>query len=108
MPFVKALEWVQLYSMILRAVVHFDALRNEMKTDLSMAELLALVEIVDEHVERNFPGIEPPRVLAEIQEKLDTIIVKHRREIDAVIRSARKPAAPNRKRPPRIGKKFPL
>jgi len=108
MPFHEALECVQLYSMILRAVVHFDALRHEMKTDLSMAELLALVEIVGERVERNFPGIEPPRVLAEIQEKLDTIIVKHRHEIDTVTRSARKPAPPNSKRTRRIGKKFPL
>ena len=73
-----------------------------------MAELLALVEIVGEHVERNFPGIEPPRVLAEIQEKLDTIIVKHRQEIDTVTTSARKAAAPHSKRTRRIGKKFPL
>ena len=53
-----------------------------MKTDLSMAELLALVEIVDEHVDRNFPGVDPPRVLREIQQKLDTIIVQHRKEIE--------------------------
>jgi hypothetical protein len=51
-----------------------------MKTDLSMAELLALVEIVDDHVDRNFPGIDPPRLLREIQEKLDSIVVRHRAE----------------------------
>jgi hypothetical protein len=62
-----------------------------MKTDLSLAELLALVEIVDEHVDRNFPGIDPPRVLREIQQKLDTVISDHRQEIDTVIKSARKP-----------------
>jgi hypothetical protein len=62
-----------------------------MRADLSLAELLALVEIVDEHVDRNFPGIDPPRVLREIQQKLDTVISDHRQEIDTVIKSARKP-----------------
>ena len=61
-----------------------------MKADLSLAELLALVEIVDEHVDRNFPGIDPPRVLREIQQKLDNVISNHREEIDTVIKSARK------------------
>ena len=61
-----------------------------MKTDLSMAELLALVEIVDEHVDRNFPGVDPPRVLREIQQKLDTVIVRHRKEIEVAIKSAKK------------------
>jgi hypothetical protein len=61
-----------------------------MKADLSLAELLALVEIVDEHVDRNFPGIDPPRVLREIQQKLDNVISVHREEIDTVIKSARK------------------
>ena len=55
-----------------------------------MAELLALVEIVDEHVDRNFPGVDPPRVLREIQQKLDTVIVRHRKEIEAAIKSAKK------------------
>lgn len=62
-----------------------------MKADLSLAELLALVEIVDEHVDRNFPGVDPPRVLREIQQKLDTVITSHREEIETVIKSARKP-----------------
>jgi len=61
-----------------------------MKADLSLAELLALVEIVDEHVDRNFPGVDPPRVLREIQQKLDTVISDHRQEIDTVIKSARR------------------
>ena len=61
-----------------------------MKTDLSLAELLALVEIVDEHVDRNFPGVDPPRVLREVQQKLDMVIVRHRKEIDTAIKSARK------------------
>ena len=60
-----------------------------MRADLSLAELLALVEIVDEHVERNFPGVDPPRVLGEIQQKLDTVISTHRAEIDITIKSAR-------------------
>ncbi len=55
-----------------------------------MAELLALVEIVDEHVDRNFPGVDPPRVLREIQQKLDTVIARHRAEIDSAIKTARK------------------
>ena len=61
-----------------------------MKADLSLAELLALVEIVDEHVDRNFPGVDPPRVLREIQQKLDSVISSHREEIETVIKSARK------------------
>ena len=64
-----------------------------MKTDLSLAELLALVEIVDEHVDRNFPGVDPPRLLREIQQKLDTVITRHRKEIDSTIKSARKTRA---------------
>ena len=55
-----------------------------------MAELLALVEIVDEHVDRNFPGVDPPRVLREIQQKLDMVIVRHRKEIDVAIKAAKK------------------
>jgi hypothetical protein len=54
-----------------------------MKADLSIAELLALVEIVDEHVDRNFPGVDPPRLLREIQQKLDSIIVRHRKELES-------------------------
>lgn len=61
-----------------------------MKADLSLAELLALIEIVGEHVDRNFPGVDPPRVLREIQQKLDTVISSHREEIETVIKSARK------------------
>ena len=64
-----------------------------MKADLSLAELLALVEIVDEHVDRNFPGVDPPRVLREIQQKLDLVINRHRKEIDTTIKSARKARA---------------
>ena len=62
----------------------------EMNADLSLAELLALLEIVDEHVDRNFPGVGPPRVLREIQQKLDTVIARHRSEIDETIRFAKK------------------
>ena len=69
-----------------------------MNTDLSLAELLALVEIVDEHVDRNFPGVDPPRVLREIQQKLDTVIVRHRAEIDKTIKSANKTKASRRGR----------
>jgi hypothetical protein len=60
-----------------------------MKAELSSAELLALVEIVDEHVDRNFPGVDPPRVLREIQQKLDSVIQRHRKEIDATVKTAK-------------------
>jgi hypothetical protein len=61
-----------------------------MKTDLSMAELLALVEIVDEHVDRNFPGVDPPRLLREVQQKLDSIIIQHRKELSITNKSEKK------------------
>ena len=64
-----------------------------MNTDLSLAELLALVEIVDEHVDRNFPGIDPPRLLREVQQKLDAIIIQHRKEIDRAGKAAKKTKA---------------
>ena len=71
-------------------VVHLGAPKAKMKTDLSMAEILALVEIVDEHVDRNFPGVDPPRLLREVQQKLDSIIVRHRKEIGSAIKAAKK------------------
>jgi len=55
-----------------------------------MAELLAIVEIVDEHVDRNFPGVDPPRLLREIQQKLDTIIIQHRKELSITNKSEKK------------------
>jgi len=61
-----------------------------MKADLSLAEILALVEIVDEHVDRNFPGVDPPRLLREIQQKLDTVILRHRNELDSALKSIKK------------------
>jgi len=61
-----------------------------MKTDLSMAELLALVEIVDEHVDRNFPGVDPPRLLREVQQKLDSIIIQHRKDLSTTNKSEKK------------------
>ena len=67
-----------------------------MKINLSTAELLALVEIVDEYVERTFPGIDPPRLLREIEQKLDAIIVRHRKELGAAaVRSGKRKAAQN-------------
>ena len=61
-----------------------------MKTDLSMAELLALVEIVEEHVDRNFPGVDPPRLLREVQQKLDSIIIQHRKDLSITNKSEKK------------------
>ncbi|PYS55631.1 MAG: hypothetical protein DMG13_03275 [Acidobacteria bacterium] len=64
-----------------------------MNADRSLAELLALVEIVDEHVERNFPAVDLPRVLREIQQKLDCVVTRHRKEVDTALQSARKSRA---------------
>jgi hypothetical protein len=61
-----------------------------MKTDLSMAQLLALVEIVDEHVDRNFPGVDPPRLLRDIQQKLDNIVIRHRKELEITVTPPKK------------------
>jgi hypothetical protein len=80
----------QLDHLWMTTVVHLDPPKAKMKTDLSMAEILALVEIVDEHVDRNFPGVDPPRLLREVQQKLDTIIVRHRKEIASTIKVAKK------------------
>jgi len=55
-----------------------------------MAELLALVEIVDEHVDRNFPGVDPPRLLREVQQKLDSIIIQHRKDLSITNKSEKK------------------
>jgi len=55
-----------------------------MKTDLSISELLALVTFVDEHVGRNH-GFDPLRLVREVQQKLDGIIVRHRGELDGRI-----------------------
>ena len=62
----------------------------KMKADLSIAEILALVEIVDEHVDRNFPGVDPPLLLRELQQKLDTVILRHRKELDTALKSVKK------------------
>lgn len=62
-----------------------------MQTDLSLAEILALVEIVDEHVDRNFPGVDPPRLVREVQQKLETAIARHRTEIEEKVASSPKP-----------------
>jgi len=41
-----------------------------MKSEFLLPDLLALMEIVNEHTERNFPGGDPPRVLKKLQLKL--------------------------------------
>jgi hypothetical protein len=68
-----------------------------MSADLSLAELLALVEIVDEHVDRNFPGVDPPRLLREVQQKLDAIVIQHRKEVGSAVGKAAKKAKAARK-----------
>jgi hypothetical protein len=41
-----------------------------MKTQLLLADLVALIEIVDEHVDRTFPGVGPPASLRKLRTKL--------------------------------------
>jgi hypothetical protein len=60
-----------------------------MRVYLSLPELLAMVEIIDEHVERNFPGIDPPRVLRDLKLKADRSVERHHAEIARTIRASR-------------------
>jgi hypothetical protein len=43
-------------------------------------------------VDRNFPGVDPPRLLREIQQKLDSTILRHRKELETEIKSKKKKA----------------
>ncbi len=61
-----------------------------MNADLSLSDVLALVEIVDEHVERNFPGVEPPRVIREIQHTLMAVLEENRKEIQSALKKQKK------------------
>jgi len=63
-----------------------------MKADFSISELLTLVEIIDEHVDRNFPGITPPRLLRDLRLKFDQSVAQHREEIARTIKSSSKSA----------------
>ena len=38
---------------------------------------LALVEIIDEHVDRNFPGVAPPRILRDLKLKFAQSVAQH-------------------------------
>jgi hypothetical protein len=70
-----------------------------MKTDLSMAELLALVDVVDHRGERNFPDGDPPRLLREVQQKLDAIIIRHRKELGITAKTGGKRKSIRRQAP---------
>jgi hypothetical protein len=41
-----------------------------MKIQLLLADLVALIEIVDEHIDRTFPGVGPPASLRKLRTKL--------------------------------------
>ena len=60
-----------------------------MRIQLSPPELLALVEIVDEHVDRNFPGINPPHLVRDIKEKFEVAIDRQKEEIAAAIEASK-------------------
>jgi hypothetical protein len=60
-----------------------------MRIQLSPPELLTLVEIVDEHVDRNFPGVNPPHLVRDIKEKFEVAIDRQKEEIAAAIQSSK-------------------
>ena len=60
-----------------------------MRIQLSPPELLTLVEIVDEHVDRNFPGINPPHLVRDIREKFEVAIDRQKEEIAAAIQASK-------------------
>jgi hypothetical protein len=41
-----------------------------MKIQLLLADLVALLEVVDEHIDRTFPGVGPPASLRKLRTKL--------------------------------------
>jgi hypothetical protein len=60
-----------------------------MRIYVSIPEALALLEIVDEHIERNFPGVEPPTALRKVKDKFGRAVATHRKEIAAVITASK-------------------
>jgi hypothetical protein len=73
-----------------------------MRIQLSPPELLTLVEIVDEHVDRNFPGINPPHLVRDIREKFEVAIDRQKEEIAAAIQSSKtgRNRGPKKLKPP--------
>jgi hypothetical protein len=64
-----------------------------MKTDLSVAELLALFEIAGGQTGGSLPAADPPRLLQDIQQRLDLIIIRYRKERELMARLSKKTAA---------------
>jgi hypothetical protein len=61
-----------------------------MKTDLSLEEILAIVNIVDQQTDGHSPEDHPRRVLIDLLYRLDEVIHRHQAEIDSINQSARK------------------
>jgi hypothetical protein len=55
-----------------------------MKIQLILPDLVALLEIVDEHIDRTFPGIGPPASLRKLRTKLIHLTQVYPRSQDAV------------------------
>ncbi|HEX4998043.1 MAG TPA: hypothetical protein VFY29_07450 [Terriglobia bacterium] len=60
-----------------------------MRVYISIPEVLALLEIVDEHIQRNFPGVEPPLALRKVRGKFGRAVAQHRDQIAATIKASR-------------------
>ncbi len=60
-----------------------------MKVGLTSEELLALFEMVDEHVERCYSETDPKGVVFELKHKLDEVVARHHTEQSSKTGSAR-------------------
>jgi hypothetical protein len=60
-----------------------------MRVYVSIPEVLTLLEVVDEHIQRNFPGVEPPLALRKVSDKFGRAVSTHRKEIAAAITASK-------------------
>jgi hypothetical protein len=60
-----------------------------MRVYVSIPEVLTLLDIVDEHIQRNFPGVEPPLALRKARDKFGRAVATHRKEIAAAITASK-------------------
>jgi hypothetical protein len=68
-----------------------------MKIQLLLPDLVALLELVDEHIDRTFPGIGPPASLRKLRTKLIHLTQTYPKVHDA-------PPARTRSKPGRTGR----
>jgi hypothetical protein len=60
-----------------------------MRVYVSIPEILTLLDIVEEHIQRNFPGVEPPLALRKARDKFGRAVAAHRKEIAAAITASK-------------------